>query len=121
MFLIRCPFCGEREQSEFTYGGEAHIVRPQDPAALSDEDWANYLFMRANRNGIFAERWHHTAGCRRWFNALRDTSTDEFLVVYRIGETPPQMQGPPVPAGQARSTLGAGGEMEQRSNTDGNT
>jgi heterotetrameric sarcosine oxidase delta subunit len=24
-----------------------------------------------------AERWVHTAGCRRWFNLVRDTVTDE--------------------------------------------
>ena len=25
MFLITCPYCGEREQSEFKAGGEAHL------------------------------------------------------------------------------------------------
>jgi len=24
-----------------------------------------------------AERWVHTAGCRRWFNVVRDTVTHE--------------------------------------------
>ena len=37
MFLINCPFCGEREQSEFKAGGEAHIVRPKQPTELSDD------------------------------------------------------------------------------------
>jgi len=46
MFLITCPFCGEREQSEFKAGGEAHIERPKQPAELSDNEWAEYLFMR---------------------------------------------------------------------------
>ena len=46
MFLINCPFCGEREQSEFKAGGEAHIVRPKQPTELSDDEWAEYLFMR---------------------------------------------------------------------------
>ena len=31
MLLIECPWCGARDESEFTYGGEAHIVRPEDP------------------------------------------------------------------------------------------
>ena len=35
MFLINCPYCGERDQSEFSAGGEAHIVRPKQPAELS--------------------------------------------------------------------------------------
>ena len=43
MFLINCPFCGERDQSEFSSGGEAHIVRPKQPTELSDDEWAEYL------------------------------------------------------------------------------
>ena len=43
MLQIKCPWCGPRDQTEFSYGGEAHIVRPGDPYALSDEDWADYL------------------------------------------------------------------------------
>ena len=52
MFLITCPFCGEREQSEFKAGGEAHIERPKQPTELSDGQWAEYLFMRKNIKGI---------------------------------------------------------------------
>ena len=48
MFIINCPYCGEREQSEFKAGGEAHIVRPKQPTELSDDQWAEYLFMRKN-------------------------------------------------------------------------
>ena len=43
MFLINCPYCGERDQSEFSAGGEAHIVRPKHPTELSDDQWAEYL------------------------------------------------------------------------------
>ena len=46
MFLINCPYCGERDQSEFSCGGEAHIVRPKNPPDLTDDQWADYLFMR---------------------------------------------------------------------------
>ncbi|NUS16768.1 MAG: FAD-dependent oxidoreductase, partial [Streptomyces sp.] len=60
-----------------------------DPSALTDEEWAKYLFFRDNPKGPFAERWTHSAGCRRWFNAVRDTSTNEILAVYRAGEQPP--------------------------------
>jgi sarcosine oxidase subunit delta len=28
MLQITCPYCGPRAEKEFTYGGEAHIVRP---------------------------------------------------------------------------------------------
>ena len=57
--------------------------------ALADEAWARYLFFRDNPKGAFAERWCHSAGCRRWFNAVRDTATHELLAVYRNGEPRP--------------------------------
>ena len=34
--------------------------------------------MRANTKGVHAERWRHVRGCGRFFNALRDTTTDHF-------------------------------------------
>ena len=78
MQLIECPWCGPREETEFHYGGQAHVAYPEDPAALTDEQWAHYVFFRANPKGPFAERWCHSAGCRRWFNAVRDTATYRF-------------------------------------------
>ena len=89
MLLIPCPWCGPRDEVEFHYGGEAHIARPTEPAALDDKAWADYLFMRRNPKGPFAERRVHNAGCRRWFNLLRDTATHRILAVYKIGEIPP--------------------------------
>ena len=44
MLLIKCPWCGDRDETEFSYGGEAAIKRPQDPKALDDKQWADYLF-----------------------------------------------------------------------------
>ena len=69
MQLIECPWCGPREEVEFHYGGQAHVAYPADPAALTDEQWAHYLFFRDNPKGLFAERWSHSAGCRRCFKA----------------------------------------------------
>ncbi len=89
MLLITCPECGPRDETEYSYGGQAHVPYPVDPAALTDEQWAQYLFFRDNPKGPFAERWVHSAGCRRWFNAVRDTATYEFLAIYRVGEPPP--------------------------------
>ena len=92
MFLINCPWCGERSQEEFSCRGEAHIVRPADPDALTDAQWADYLFMRANPKGVHAERWLHTHGCRRWFNVVRDTVSDRILAIYKPGEPRPSVE-----------------------------
>ena len=89
MQLIPCPWCGPRDEVEFYYGGQAHVAYPQDPAALSDEEWARYVFFRSNTKGRFAERWCHSAGCRRWFNAVRDTATHRMIATYPMGEDPP--------------------------------
>ena len=80
MILIPCPWCGDRDETEFSYGGQAGVPYPADPAALSDEEWARYLFFRANPRGPHAERWVHTHGCRRWFELTRDTVTHEIHV-----------------------------------------
>jgi sarcosine oxidase, subunit delta len=84
--LIECPWCGPREEVEFHYGGQAHVSYPEDPASLSDEEWAEYLFVRDNTRGPFAERWVHATGCRRWFNAIRDTVSYHFERVYRLDD-----------------------------------
>ena len=89
MLLIDCPYCGKRPEIEFSYGGEAHIARPLDPAALSDAQWAAFLYERANPKGIHAERWRHARGCGRFFNAVRDTVSDFFVVTYKTGEPRP--------------------------------
>lgn len=91
MFQIKCPWCGLRDETEYKYGGQAHVAYPKDPDALSDEEWAQYLFFRDNPRGPFAERWVHTSGCRKWFNAVRDTRTYEVLAVYTNDEARPDI------------------------------
>ena len=78
MLSIRCPWCGERDETEFSYGAQADVAYPADPAALSDAEWAEFVFVRANPKGPLRERWVHTQGCRRWFDVVRDTSTNGF-------------------------------------------
>ena len=125
MFVIHCPWCGPRDQSEFSYGGEAHISRPTDSGDMSDAEWAEFVFMRTNAKGLFAERWNHAAACRRWFNLLRNTSTDEILAVYRVGEDPPDVttELPATPCGEAQ--IGSGNDaakvMAQSPDADANT
>lgn len=67
------------------------MAYPTDPDALSDEEWAAFLFMRDNPKGPLRERWCHAAGCRRWFNVARNTATHEVYAVYPI---PPGERAP---------------------------
>ena len=77
---IECPYCGERDHHEFTYGGDASKVRP----AYDDVDldrWYEYVFLRQNPRGRHAEYWQHTNGCRQWLRVERDTSSHEIYSV----------------------------------------
>jgi sarcosine oxidase, subunit delta len=97
MLLIDCPYCGKRPEIEFAYGGEAHIARPADPMALTDEQWAAFLYERTNPKGTHAERWRHVHGCGRFFNAIRDTVSDFFVATYKVGEQRPGQTQPAAP------------------------
>ena len=88
MLLIACPYCGERPEIEFVHGGQAHIVRPAKPAEADIEQWTRFLYMRDNVKGLYTERWRHAHGCGKFFNAVRDTTTDHFVTTYRVGERP---------------------------------
>jgi len=90
MLLVTCPWCGARPETEFHCGGEAHIARPANADSLRDQQWAEFLYYRTNPKGAHAERWLHSHGCGRWFNALRDTASDAFLATYRPGEKRPE-------------------------------
>ena len=93
MLLIHCPYCEQtRPEIEFRYGGEAHIARPADPFALSDAEWADYLYMRSNSKGLHIERWRHIHGCARFFNAVRSTTSDTILLTYKSGEPKPDLR-----------------------------
>ena len=102
MLIIKCPYCGDREQEEFTCGGEAHIIRPKNPPGLTDEQWADYLFIRKNNKGIQFERWNHAFGCRQWFNVARNTATDEIIKIYNMGDKAPSVEvnEPITPSGE---------------------
>ncbi|SEH62780.1 sarcosine oxidase subunit delta [Paracoccus alkenifer] len=93
MLLIHCPYCDETlPEAEFTYAGEAHVIRPPDPSALSDDDWQGFLFIRSNTRGPHYERWRHFHGCGRFFNAVRDTVSDRFLTTYPAGQPRPALE-----------------------------
>ena len=80
MIRINCPFCGERDHSEFTYGGDATKVRPEH-GSNDMEAWLDYVYLRDNPRGSHREYWHHTHGCRQWLIVERDTLTHEVTSV----------------------------------------
>jgi sarcosine oxidase subunit delta len=88
MLLIACPYCGERPELEFAHGGQAHIARPARPSDTGTPEWTQFLYMRDNVKGLYAERWRHSHGCGKFFNAVRDTTTDHFVTTYKVGERP---------------------------------
>jgi heterotetrameric sarcosine oxidase delta subunit len=76
MLSIACPWCGPRDETEFRFGVEAGVTRPE-PETADDPAWAGYLFLRANRRGLQDELWCHAGGCGQWFAVRRDTVLHE--------------------------------------------
>ena len=80
MLRITCPHCGERDHTEFAYGGDATIRYP----ALDNDDleaWYRAVYVRRNPRGPHKEFWHHVNGCREWLVVERDTLTHEITAV----------------------------------------
>ncbi len=88
MLLIPCPWCGPRNQIEFTYGGDATMRRPA-PAA-PEAEWVRYVYVRDNPMGPHVEWWSHSAGCRQWFRLHRDTRTHDILASAEPGAPLPR-------------------------------
>ena len=84
MLLIPCPWCGPRNQIEFTYGGDATVQRPANDAPIAA--WFAYVYLRDNPMGPHDELWLHSGGCRSWFKVRRDTRTHDILASARIDE-----------------------------------
>jgi methylglutamate dehydrogenase subunit B len=71
---IHCPYCGERDRSEFTYLGDASKSRPGGDTA-SAEDIFDYVYLRPNVAGPMDEFWYHGGGCHAWLIVTRHTVT----------------------------------------------
>ncbi|HUI60480.1 MAG TPA: sarcosine oxidase subunit delta [Steroidobacteraceae bacterium] len=78
---IQCPYCGERDLSEFAYLGDAHFERPDPAAAEAPRQFFEAVYLRDNPAGPHVELWYHSAGCRSWLRVARDTLTHELLSV----------------------------------------
>jgi len=79
MIRIECPFCGTRDHSEFSYGGDATVEYPALDASAGD--WSEAVYQRRNPRGSHREYWHHLNGCRAWLIVERDTLTHEIGAV----------------------------------------
>ncbi len=77
---LPCPHCGERGNEEFSYLGDATVVRPDGTADAGPGDagfgaWVDYVYRRDNPAGRHRELWQHVHGCRAWLVVTRDVST----------------------------------------------
>ncbi len=68
---VRCPNCGSRPYTEFSFGGELRAI----DAADIEEDFRR-VYLPENPAGSQEERWYHEMGCRRWFTLRRHTVTN---------------------------------------------
>ncbi|MDQ3994885.1 MAG: sarcosine oxidase subunit delta [Actinomycetota bacterium] len=98
-FLLPCPNCGPRDVNEFAYQGEV-TKRPKEAPAF--RELTSYLYFRDNVAGVQREWWYHRLGCGLWFQAERDTRTNEVLLT-EITE-PASGEGAPGP--EATPALG---------------
>ena len=81
-FLLPCPNCGPRDVNEFVCAGEV-TRRPKEAPGL--EELTAYLYLRRNVAGVQREWWYHRFGCELWFQAERDTRTNEVLLTELVG------------------------------------
>ena len=100
-FVLECPHCGIREVADFAFGGELS-TRPREAPSL--RELSQYNYFRRNVAGVQREWWYHRSGCRTWFQAERDTRTNE---VHRV-----MLPTDDDPAGEATvAAANAGGDL----------
>ena len=78
MQLFTCPFCGQRDETEFAFGAEAGTVRPEPAADVPATDWGDYLYFGDNPKGPAREIWLHLT-CGEFFAMERDTVSHAVL------------------------------------------
>ena len=93
-FLLPCPNCGPRDVNEFAYAGEV-TTRPAERPSL--RELSAYVYFRRNVAGVQREWWFHRLGCELWFQAERDTRTNE-VVQTAVAERPRGQPAPEQPA-----------------------
>ena len=94
MLLIPCPWCGSREESEFTYGGDAGPRMPSFDGTAGEAAWFAYVYRRENPAGPHRELWFHGFGCGRWIVVTRDTTTGEIAAAQDPAAQDPAAEDP---------------------------
>ncbi|MHB1869887.1 MAG: sarcosine oxidase subunit delta [Steroidobacteraceae bacterium] len=84
---IECPFCGERDLSEFTYLGAAGDSAAGADAARLAEPHVATVYLRSNPAGAHRELWRHGYGCGSWLEVTRDTRT-HLISAVRLAKDP---------------------------------
>jgi sarcosine oxidase subunit delta len=87
---IKCPYCGERDASEFAYLGAADLKRPDPQADGAEDAFYEYVYLRENPAGPNAELWYHHAGCHSWLRVVRDTRNH---VIQSVAFASPALKG----------------------------
>ena len=76
MLLIPCPYCGERDESEFSYGGSSRDYPTLDEDHSID-DWYKSVYLPKLDQNTLREYWYHNAGCEQWVEVKRNLFTHE--------------------------------------------
>jgi len=82
MLILTCPNCGERNITEFRFGGEIKRNSPNPEDGATDAALMANLYLKENRLGVQKEWWYHRAGCGIWFIAERHTKTQVIEQTY---------------------------------------
>ena len=80
--LRRCRFCWPARsavRATCTSSATAARSRSGRRPVRRPRSWADYLYARTNIDGVERAWWFHRAGCRRWFQAERDTRDNRVL------------------------------------------
>ena len=87
--IINHPLLGPRDAAEFTYLGDASLMRRPDWQAPDAADqFHDYLYLRDNPAGLHRELWFHEHGDRSWLVITRNTLTHEISDVVLAREWP---------------------------------
>ena len=84
--MIKCPCCGNRYLSEFSYEGDATLKRPDENNYSDNQAWYDYVYARINDKDNHAELWHHVQGCRQFFVVKRNLQTHQIYHVYSMSD-----------------------------------